>query len=95
MSNEEEKQSTGEHSAENPQLIMLDAQRDMRELTNLELIRKAEDCTDRLKLEKAVALYDEGVRRFPNDTLIIDSYTDLLIQLSEHEKAKQLIERSI
>ena len=59
------------------------------------MIRKAEDCTERLKLEKAVALYDEGVRRFPNDTLIIDQYTDLLIQLGEHEKAKQLIERSI
>jgi tetratricopeptide (TPR) repeat protein len=67
----------------------------MRQLTNLELIRKAEDSVERLKLEKAVSLYDEGVRRFPNDTLIMDQYTDLLIQLGQFEKAKQLIERSI
>lgn len=50
-----------------------------RQLTNLELIRKAETYADELKLEKAVALLDEGIRRFPNDTLIIDQYTDLLI----------------
>ena len=50
----------------------MDADANMRELTNLELIKKAEDCVDRLKLEKAVSLYDEGVRRFPNDTLIMD-----------------------
>jgi len=74
---------------------MLDAHADMRELTNLELIRKAEDCADKLKLEKAISLYDEGIRRFPNDTLIIDQYTDLLIQLNEMDKAKGLIERSI
>ena len=74
---------------------MLDSQANMRQLTNIELIRKAEDCVDNLKLEKAVSLYDEGVRRFPNDTLIMDQYTDLLIQLGETEKAKQLIERSI
>jgi hypothetical protein len=30
-------------------------------------------------LEKAVALYDEGLRRFPNDTVIMDAYTDLLL----------------
>ena len=67
--------STGEHTAslqdEDP-LVMLDANRNMRQLTNLELIRKAEDCVDNLKLEKAVSLYDEGVRRYPNDTLIMD-----------------------
>ena len=67
----------------------------MRQLTNLELIRKAEDCADKLKLEKAISLYDEGIKRFPNDTLIIDQYTDLLIQLNEMDKAKVLIERSI
>jgi hypothetical protein len=50
-----------------------------RQLTNLELVRKAEENTDTLKLEKAVALYEEGLERFPNDTLIIDGYTDLLI----------------
>ena len=43
-----------------------------RQLTNIELIRKAEDCVDQLKLEKAVALYDEGLKRWPNDTIIID-----------------------
>ena len=51
---------------------MLDSQANMRQLTNIELIRKAEDCVDNLKLEKAVSLYDEGVQRFPNDTLIMD-----------------------
>lgn len=43
-----------------------------RLLTNIELIKKAEECVDQLKLEKAVSLYDEGLRRWPNDTLIID-----------------------
>ena len=76
-------------------MTLLDAHANMRELTNIELIRKAEDCVDKLKLEKAVSLYDEGVRRFPNDTLIMDQYTDLLIQLNENAKAKSLIERSI
>ncbi len=52
-------------------------------LNNLELVRKAEDCMDKLKLEKAVSLLDEGMRRYPNDTLIIDLYTELLIQLGE------------
>jgi len=42
-------------------------------------VRKAEDCIDKLKLEKAVSLLDEGKKRFPNDTLILDLYTDLLI----------------
>lgn len=76
-------------------MTLLDAHANMRQLTNIELIRKAEDCVDKLKLEKAVSLYDEGVRRFPNDTLIMDQYTDLLIQLNENDKAKSLIERSI
>ena len=76
-------------------MTLLDAHANMRQLTNIELIRKAEDCVDKLKLEKAVSLYDEGVRRFPNDTLIMDQYSDLLIQLNENDKAKSLIERSI
>jgi len=42
-----------------------------------------------------VALYDEGLHRFPNDTIILDQYTDLLMQLEELKKAKELIERSI
>jgi hypothetical protein len=53
---------------------------DTRELTNIELIREAEECAEKLQLERAVALYDEGVRRFPNDTVILDQYTELLIQ---------------
>ena len=61
-----------------------------RQLNNLELLKKAEDCMEKLKLEKAVSLLDEGIRRFPNDTLIIDLYTDLLIQLGEHDKAKKV-----
>jgi hypothetical protein len=45
----------------------------------MELIRKAEEYTEMLELEKAVSLYDEGIRRFPNDTVIMDAYTDILI----------------
>jgi len=41
-------------------------------------------------LERAVSLYDEGIRRFPNDCIILDQYTDLLIQFNEYEKAKQV-----
>lgn len=43
-----------------------------RQLSNIELIRKAEDLVDKLSLEKAVSLLEEGIRRFPNDTVIID-----------------------
>lgn len=50
----------------------------MRELTNIELIKKAEEFVDTLELEKAVALYDEGLQRFPNDTVILDGYSELL-----------------
>ena len=48
-----------------------------------------------LELEKAVNLYDDGVKRFPNDTVIMDAYTDILIQLDQSDKARELIERSI
>src|SRR5438874_416877 len=75
---EEDKLSTSEESAFG------------RQLTNLELIRKAEVYTDTLKLEKAVSLYEEGLSRFPNDTQILDAYTDLLIQLGEEDKAKKV-----
>jgi hypothetical protein len=64
---EEEEKSTGTNSGSGQT-----SEFDSRPLTNLELIRKAEECVDKLKLEKAVALYDEGLRRFPNDTLILD-----------------------
>ena len=40
-------------------------------------------------------LYDDGLKRFPNDTVILDAYTDLLLQLDQQDKAKELIERSI
>ena len=59
------------------------------------MIKQAEEFTEQLELEKAVALYDEGLRRFPNDTIILDQYTDLLLQLEEIKKARELIERSI
>jgi hypothetical protein len=62
-----------------------------RLLTNLELIRKAESCVEKLKLEKAVSLLDEGIRRFPNDTLILDQYTDLLVQIGESGKAREVM----
>ena len=53
------------------------------QLSNVELIKRAEDFTEALQLEKAVSLYDEGLTRFPNDTIILDNYTDLLLQLGE------------
>ena len=60
------------------------------------MIKKAGEFSESLELEKAVALYDEGLRRFPNDTVIMDAYTDLLLQLdSPKQKARELIERSI
>ena len=52
---------------------------DVTELSNAELIKRAEQYTETLELEKAVALYDEGLRRFPNDCVIMDAYTDLLL----------------
>jgi hypothetical protein len=36
------------------------------------LIKQAEEFAEQLELEKAVVLYDEGLRRFPNDTIILD-----------------------
>jgi protein involved in temperature-dependent protein secretion len=53
-------------------------------------MRKAEDCIDKLKLEKAVQMLDEGIRKFPNETQLLDLYTDLLIQLGENSKAKEV-----
>jgi len=50
---------------------------------------------DKIKLEKAVTLLHEGVKRFPTDTPILDLYTDLLIQLGEHDKAKEYINQSV
>jgi tetratricopeptide (TPR) repeat protein len=64
---EEETKSTGAHSHSGQGSDL-----DSSQLSNIELIRKAEECVDKLKLEKAVALYDEGIRRWPNDTLILD-----------------------
>ena len=64
-------------------------------LSNIELIKMAEACTESLELEKAVALYEEGLERFPNDTIILDGYADLLIQLGEEEKAKKVREIKI
>ena len=48
-------------------------------LSNIDLIRQAEEFTESLELERAVTLYDEGCSRFPNDTIILDAYTDLLL----------------
>lgn len=64
---EEETKSTGTHSS-----VGQGSDQEGKLLSNIELIKKAEECVDKLKLEKAVALYDEGVRRWPNDTLILD-----------------------
>lgn len=82
----------GQNKERNPTTGQLE---DTSILSNQELIKLAEEFTEKLELEKAVALYDEGTKRFPNDTIIMDSYTDLLIQLGESEKAKYYIERSI
>ena len=56
---------------------------DVSTFSNLELIKKGEEYTENLELEKAVSIYDEGLRRFPNDTIILDAYTDLLLQLDQ------------
>ena len=68
---------------------------DVSQLSNIDIIRKGLEYSESLQLEKAVQVYDEGIRRFPNDTVILDAYTDLLLQLDQQPKAKQLIERSI
>jgi len=52
---------------------------DSSELSLVALIKKAEEFQEMLELEKAVALYDDGLNRFPNDTQIMDNYTDLLL----------------
>ena len=65
------------------------------QLSNIQLIKMAEEYCEKLELEQAVSLYDEGITRFPNDTVILDGYTDLLLQLDQADKARQLIERSI
>jgi hypothetical protein len=52
---------------------------DITQLSNAQLIKMAEECTEGLDLERAVTLYDDGLRRFPNDTIIMDAYTDLLL----------------
>jgi hypothetical protein len=70
---EEDKCSTTDDS------IVSIAGKDLRQLTNIELIKKAEEFTECLQLENAVALYEEGLQRFPNDTVIIDGYSDLLL----------------
>ena len=70
---EEDKMSTSEESS-----INIEGSQS-RQLTNLELIKKAEEAAESLELEKAVALYEEGVERFPNDTVLLDGYADLLI----------------
>jgi tetratricopeptide (TPR) repeat protein len=70
---EEDKCSTTDDS------IASIAGKDLRQLTNIELIKKAEEFTESLQLENAVALYEEGLQRFPNDTVIIDGYSDLLL----------------
>ena len=43
-----------------------------QQLSNIELIKQAELNVEQLELEKAVVLYDEGLQRFPNDTIILD-----------------------
>ena len=65
------------------------------ELTPTELVKRAEQFNEKLELEKAVKLYDQGINTFPNDTYIIDQYTDLLLQLDQPQEARKLIERSI
>ena len=85
---EEDKFSTTDESG----FQMIDTGKEgERALTNIELIRKAEEFTESLQLEHAVSLYSEGVERFPNDTVILDGYSDLLIQLGEIEKAKLVL----
>ncbi len=72
---EEDKFSTDDQSVN-----LIDTGKEfVQPLSNIELIRTAEEATENLELEKAVALYEEGLERFPNDTQILDGYADLLI----------------
>ena len=57
-------------------------------MTNLELVKHGQHFLETLQLEKAVHLYDVGVRRFPNDTILLDAYTDLCLQMDQPIKAK-------
>ena len=43
------------------------------------MIKLANHYEEKLELENAVILYDEGLRRNPNDTLILDAYADFLL----------------
>ena len=65
------------------------------EMSNLEIVKHGQHYRETLQLEKAVALYDVGIKRFPNDTILLDAYTDLCLQMEQPIKARQLIERSI
>ena len=72
---EEDKFSTDDQSVN-----MIETGKDLgKPLSNIELIKTAEECAENLELERAVALYEEGLERFPNDTQILDGYSDLLI----------------
>ena len=64
-------------------------------MTNLEIVKKGQEYIETLQLEAAVHIYDSGLARFPNDTLLLDAYTDLCLQMEQPIKAKQLIQRSI
>ena len=75
LQQDEGKFSTADESG----VSMIDTGKDVRLLTNIELIRSAEEAAESLQLETAVALYKEGTQRFPNDTVILDGYSDLLI----------------
>lgn len=56
------------------------------------LVHRAESCIDKLKLEEAVVLLEDGILKWPNDTTIIDMYTDLLINLGNNtQKAREVI----
>ena len=59
LSEEEKLISTGDSQSPLNQFT-IDASK-TRLLTNLELIRKADEYVDKLKLEKAVSLLDEGI----------------------------------
>ena len=65
------------------------------ELSNLEIVKAGQTYFETLQLEKAVQIYDAGLFRFPNDTILLDAYSDLCLQMDQPLKARQLIERSI
>ncbi len=61
----------------------VDTNQQDEQLSFSDLMKQAELATEQLELEKAVKLYDQGLKQYPNETSLIDAYTDLLLSLPD------------